>query len=140
MIVRNCKVKWASLKNPNTTYTPRWEVNMYPPEEGVAQMEDAGIELKTDKETGEKFYKAMRNVQTKSGKELSPPVVVDRQKEPFDQLIGNGSICNIKLTVKEVNAFGQNRVKGYLDSVQVINHIPYGDGEDFDVEEGDDEF
>ena len=140
MQVRNAKVKWASVLQPNTKYTPRWEICIYPTVEDINALEEAGLELKVDKETEEKFYRVTKNVTKRNGEQNLPPRVVDIHKNPFTELIGNGSICNVILSVVEVSVFGENKMKGYLDAVQVVKHVPYVGREDFDDVEDDEEF
>ena len=135
MIIRNATVKWASILQPNTRFTPRWEVNVYPSEVDLKGLEAAGVAIKEDKESGEMYIKPTRKTQKQDGTPLSPPVVVDGQKQPWpeNKLIGNGSVCNVIVALKEVNNFGTPGVKAYLNKVQVVHHIPYTGDEDFDV-------
>lgn len=137
MIVKG-KVTYASVQKPNTRYTPRWEINVYPSDEDVKKLEDAGVNVREDKETGESFIKASQNVARKDGTENDPPRVVDAAKNPFDKLIGNGSICNVKFALWEYDSFGSKGVKPILEAVQVIKHVPYDGDEDFEVEESED--
>ena len=134
MLLKNVVVKWASVIDPNTRYTPRWEVCIYPDEEGIKVCEKAGIGFKEDNETGELFFRATRNVTTKAGKELSPPELFDAANKPWDRtkLIGNGSVCNVIFDTKEIDAFGKKHTKVYLNKLQVINHVAFG--ETFGVE------
>lgn len=142
MIIRNVVVKWASVHEPNTRFKPRWEVNIYPDEETCAMLEqEYKLELKTEKDTGEKFYKCTRSVTTAKGKELTPPKVVGRDpKVPFTENIGNGSICNVMVTIREVDAFGQKKMKAYLDGIQVMEHVPYGETFEDETDGSEEEF
>ena len=58
------------------------------------------------------------------------PVVGPDGKTPWDQnvLIGNGSRVNVKLILNE-NDDGTTRPS--ILRLQVVEHVPYGDGEDF---------
>lgn len=58
------------------------------------------------------------------------PVVGPDGKTPWDQnvLIGNGSRVNVKLILNE-NDDGTTRPS--ILRLQVVDHVPYGDGEDF---------
>ena len=65
---------------------------------------------------------------SKAGNKMSVNVI-DKEGQPFTADIGNGSVCTLKL-------FGYKNVEGQLtvtlDTVQVIEHVPYeskgGDG------------
>ena len=94
------------------------------------------------KEDGEELYAPVdgmyglsltRPNKSKAGKDAVINVV-DAEGEPFDQLIGNGSVVNIKL-------FGYRNDEGslvvFLDTVVVVKHVPYEGGNDgFDEELG----
>lgn len=55
-------------------------------------------------------------------KKYVPLKVLDAKGRPFDQEIGNGSVCNIK-TFAYRNSDGMLVVM--LDTVVVVNHVPY---------------
>jgi len=48
-------------------------------------------------------------------------------------LVGNGSDVNVLFKTFEWEYAGKSGVSADLQAVQVVNLIPYGDGEDFDV-------
>ena len=140
MIVKG-KVTYASVQQPNTKFTPRWELNLFPEkEEDVRKLEKAGVNVKEDKESGESFIKVSQNVTRKDGKENNPPRVVDAAKNEFTALIGNGSICNVKFSLWEYDNFGKKGIKPILEAVQVIKHVPYEEDEDFDVVDTEEDF
>ena len=139
MKIDNATCKWAKVYQPDTKYTPRWSIDIYPDAKGLKVMEGAGLEMLEDRETGEAFYKTTRNVATKAGKQLSPPRVVNMNKEPITDLIGNGSKVNVIMNVKEVDNFGKKKMKGYLEAVQVVDLVNYSGGEDFDDASGNTE-
>lgn len=60
--------------------------------------------------------------------------VIDKDGQPFTENVGNGSVCNIKMFGYK-NQDGQVTVM--LDTVQVIEHVPYegGDGSSGSVED-----
>lgn len=69
-------------------------------------------ELKRDWKTGE-MVKA------------DPIKVTDILNNPWpqDRLIGNGSVCDVKFTVKD---YGPGKKSGfYINSVRVLDHVPY---------------
>lgn len=140
MIVKG-KVAWASVQKPNEKYTPRWEVCVYPEDEDVIkELEGKGVVFKVDENTGEKFIRVTKNVMRRNGEKNDPPRVVDAAKNPFENLIGNGSVCNVMFNLWEYDSFGNKGVKALLEAVQVINHVPYEGKEDFEVEDTGEEF
>lgn len=73
-------------------------------------------------------------------KENEQPRVVDADMEPFDKLIGNGSLVNVQYRVGSWNFKGKAGKTGYLKAVQVVEHIPYvkvdEDGNEVEIERG----
>ena len=56
-------------------------------------------------------------------------------KRPFTDLVGNGSKVAVKYFVREWEYAGKSGTTADLKAVQVLEHIAYGDGEDFDIVE-----
>ena len=81
------------------------------------------------------FIKITQKVDKRDGTQFDAPKVVDGMKRPFSQLIGNGSEVAVKYTTRDWEYAGKSGVAMDLKAVQVLKHISYGDGEDFDVVE-----
>lgn len=135
------KSMWASVLAPNTKYTPQWEIDLILTQEQVPQVEKLGLKVKkTDDGPTVKFKRA---VDRKDGEKNEPPVVVDADKNPFRQLIGNGSDVIVQFHVWETqNQYGKF-TGADLQGVQVINLIPVEgarvpDGAEFDAVDEDD--
>lgn len=134
-IVKNARVKWAKVFEPDGTFPPaRWSVNVYPGEVDKAALLKLGVQFRTDEKDGGEFFTAKRNVETNAGKKLAPPRVVDGHKRPFTEAIGNGSVCNVIVNVYPWT-FGKKKGMGaWLEAVQVVEHVAYTPTErvDFD--------
>ncbi len=132
-IVKNATVKWAKVFEPDNTFPPaRWSVNVYPGEVDKAALLKLGVQFRSD-DNGE-FFTAKRNVETNAGKKLTPPHVVDANKQPFKDAIGNGSVCNIIVNVYPWT-FGKKKGMGaWLEAVQVVEHVKYQANERVDFE------
>jgi len=79
---------------------------------------------RTDRVTGEKY-------------KVDPPVIVDKSGEPWDpkKLIGNGSIVDVKITIRD---FGPGRPKGiYLNKTRVLKLVPYNNDDFPELDEAD---
>ena len=50
---------------------------------------------------------------------------MDANKDPFTDLIGNGSLCNIAYSIRPWTGFGGEGVAADLNAVQVLEHVPY---------------
>jgi hypothetical protein len=67
-------------------------------------------------------------------KEYEPLKVLDAQGNPFDQEVGNGSVCHVKLFAYRNS---DNMLVVMMDTVVVVDHVPYSrDNEYFDEELG----
>ena len=82
-----------------------------------------------------------RKARDKSGKERPAPKLVDSNKQPMTELVGNGSRVKVQYHEWETsNQFGD--FKGLdFQAMQVLDLIPYGDrssdGEELGIDDGD---
>lgn len=126
--------KWASVIDPNTKFDPKWCINVYPSQEILKKLKSNGFAIKKD-DSGDEFIHLKRSCTTRAGKKMEPPMVVGRDgKTPFTDAIGNGSEVNVLFGDYDVSG----KKYGYLNGVQVLVHVPYGDSFE-DEGEGDDE-
>ena len=72
-------------------------------------------------EAGMYGFKLTQNAKSKAGKPMSV-TVIDKEGGKFDQLIGNGSICNIVCAAWYND---DDLLTARLNTVQVLDHIPY---------------
>lgn len=147
-ILRNVECSWANIQTPNTQFEPCWEILAHLSKEQADELmaeakkvSPKGIKIKKD-DNGNYSYRFRRKVERADGKgENTKPAVVDALKQPFDELVGNGSLVNIQyIFLAYDNKFGKG-VTCDLKGVQVLNHVPYGvsDGDEFESEEGSSE-
>jgi hypothetical protein len=143
----NVKVNWANVLAPSTQFEPAWEIQATFASEAQAQEfvneskivdpKAKGIKLK-ENDAGEKVYRFRRKVERADGNgENNPPLVCGPggKDDPWDKLIGNGSVCNIQYAFLPYNnKFGKG-VTVDLKGVQVIEHVAFGvqDGDEFDA-------
>lgn len=140
MIIKRVPCKWASILAPDEKFTPRWKIDIYPGEEDVKKLEKLGVVMKEDDD--EELYVTMtKNVSKKKGGLNTPVKVVGPDKAPWpeNKLVGNGSIVSVIFDVLEVDNFGKPMQKPYLNKVQIIEHVEYGEDFDDETEGGDDE-
>lgn len=146
MVVQG-KAFWASVQSPNTTYDPVYSVDLVVDLETAKRLKAEGLEVKKKKEgdkgfeAGDLVVKFKRKAFKKSGEPNSAPTVVDAKKNPFSELIGNGSVVKVSYTPFEWSYAGKSGTTGWLNAVQVIEHVPYEGGfgvDEFESEEGTD--
>ena len=132
-VLKKVPVFWASVLTPNTQFEPSWEIQVELTNEQAAtiQAEAKAINkkgVKISEEDGKKFIRFRRKVARADGKGNNPaPIVLGPDGEPFERLIGNGSICNVQYALSGYdNKFGKG-VTTDLKGVRVLVHVPYGE-------------
>jgi len=129
---------WASVTQPNTKFEPVWSIdvcNLSAQAKKTLKADGLSSKIKNDPEKGD-YITIKQKVHRRDGTEFEAPKVVDAMKRPFTALIGNGSTVAVKYSVRDWEYAGKSGVTADLKAVQVINLIPYGDDEDFDVVSG----
>lgn len=135
--LKNARVKYAKVIRPGKAYDEsqpeEWSINIYPTPEDRDALMARGCNPKEDK-AGEEYWVAKRATKTRAGGEAKPPKVVDAKLAPFTEDIGNGSVCNINVTLFPWKKGQRTGIKLYLNAVQVVNHVAYSaGGDDFDA-------
>lgn len=133
MTVVTGKAYWASVQQPNTTYEPEWAVDICVDDNNRKQFEADGVPIKNKGDERGDFVHIRQRVARRDGTQNDAPVVMDGQKNPFTDLIGNGSIVNVMYTPFAWEMNGKSGVTPILKKVQVVNHVAYAAAEDFDV-------
>ena len=134
MPVLSGKAWWPSVTKPNTTYEPQYSVNLIVEEDVAKDFKKRGFTIK-DMDDGPAII-IRRKVNGPNGMIRNAPKLLDRNKNPLDCQIGNGSDVKVQYKEWEKEVNGQ-LFKG-LDflAMQVINLINYGEpGDEFDVED-----
>ena len=131
----NIECFWVHLdpKSPDTAFgNNKWCLEMRLPDEVAAQLKALGFTVvdKTDKDgvVVKNIFKAKKEVLTKSGDMQQPPRVVGpdgRTPWDFNEVIGNGTICNLQLSAKAWPIKGKWQMGCYVVAVQVVNYVPY---------------
>lgn len=137
MTVVTGKVYWASIQQPNTTYEPEWGLDLLVDDNNRAALEADGVPIKNkDDERGD-FVHIRQKCSRRDGTANEAPEVMDAQKRPFTNLVGNGSILNVMYTPFSWEMNGKSGVTPLLKKVQVVDLVPYKGGEkadeDFDI-------
>ena len=133
MSVINGTAYWASIQSPNTKFEPTWQIdvgNLDADNKAIAEKD--GLNIKTDEIKGD-YVTIKRKVKRKDGNDNTAPVIVDGNKRPMMDLIGNGSKVNVLYNTYEWKYAGKEGVSADLKKVQVVTLIPYEEREDFDV-------
>ena len=127
--------KWAHVQQPDTTFEPRWCIDIVLTEDQKKNLEAAGLKTKKNKD-GELILTLKRKVTSKEGKAFDAPEVVDAEGLPFTKLIGNGSTVKVKFSTYDWEAFGNAGKSGWLEKVIVLEHVAYEEEDETDFDTG----
>ncbi len=133
------KVKWAKTKIPNKF--GKWSIDVYPDAEGLEKIkrlkEDPMIKNVLKKDDEGQYMSFSRDTQKlMRGKMVmfEPPIVLKADDTPLvDQLIGNGSDCDVLLDVYTFKhpSLGTVMRAARLHSIKVWNLVPFEPKKDF---------
>jgi hypothetical protein len=150
MAVIQGKAYWASVTTPNTTYEPVYTVDLVVDETVANDFESRGFRVKNlsikDESGSEtpvgRAITIKRKVNGPNGMVRNAPKLFDANKNPMDEIVGNGSTVKVQYNEWETdNKYGS--FKGLdFQAMQVIDLVPlksqdgaeldpYGDGEEF---------
>ncbi len=137
MAILQGEAYWASVTTPNTTYEPVYSVNLVVDEATAKDFESRGFAVKQMDEGPAIVIK--RKVNGPNGMVRQAPKLIDKNKNPLDARVGNGS--NVRVQYKEWESVWKGRTFKGLDfqAMQVIDLVEVGspDGSEFDVIDSD---
>ena len=126
---------WASVTTPNTTYEPVYTVNLVVDDETAESFKSKGYSVKEMDEGQALVIK--RKFNGPHGMVRQAPKLVDAQKNPLDERVGNGS--KVKVQYKEWESVWKGKTFKGLDfqAMQVLDLVTVGDvdGGEFDIED-----
>lgn len=128
---------WASITQPNTTYEPKYTINVVLDDATADKFRSEGYTV-VDKEEGPSIV-IKRKVHGPNGMVRSAPDLMDRHKNPMDCQVGNGSKVNVQYKPWEVTRQGKVYKGLDLQKVQVVDLVPFGNVDEFDVIEDEEE-
>lgn len=128
------KAYWAHITKPNEKYTPVYSINLLVDDAIAKEYADRGFSIKHLEEGPTLVIK--RKVTGNYGPN-TPPLLVDKNKKPFRDAIGNGSTVRVQCSEWQKDWKGTMFYGLDLQAVQVIDLIPYSsaDGEELGISE-----
>jgi|TARA_R100000030_G_scaffold12560_2_gene8394 hypothetical protein len=136
---------WASVTTPNTKFEPVYTVDLVVSDDVANDFEAKGYKVKEISNGDEVIGRAItfkRKVNGPNGMVRQAPKLLDANKNPIDELVGNGSKVKVQYSEWETsNKYGN--FKGLdFQAMQVIDLVQYksSDGSEFDAIEGGEEF
>ncbi|MEO1944655.1 MAG: hypothetical protein ABGY11_10175 [Candidatus Thioglobus sp.] len=146
----NVKVVWTKLQenNPEPPYqgegVNNWTIQAVLSDEQADAYKKTGLfpKIKRDIEHELVLHDGLRQVKLKKsttfgegGQPKKPVIVVDTYGNPFTDLIGNESICNIQCSGHNWSRDGKENTSLELQAVQILELVEYredqGTGEEF---------
>ena len=130
---------WASIISPNDKFEPVYTINVVIDDKEAKEFASKGHKIK-ETEMGPSVV-VRRKVQDNKGNSRPIPKLVDRDKQPLTEYVGNGSKVKVQYHEWETtNSFGS--FKGLdLQAVQVLDLVVYNpgpiDGDEFGLTEED---
>ena len=129
---------WASVTTPNTTYQPVYTVNLVVADDVAKDFQSRGFTVK-DMEEGPALL-IKRKVNGPNGMVRSAPKLLDKNKQPLNVSVGNGS--KVRVQYKEWESTWNGTLYKGLDfqAMQVLELVEYAspDGAEFDIVDGED--
>lgn len=141
------KAMWASVTQPNTTYEPKWSVNLVVDNDTAQKFSNDGYTVKNKpvswSEEELPTIVIQRKVAAPWGGDRDAPELVGTTRDgsgnwtPLDVKVGNGSDVSVQYKQWESEKNGE-KFKGLeLMKVQVTTLIAYESDEDFDAADED---
>lgn len=124
-------VKWCKVQKPDTNFDKsgsEWSTNVYLDDEGMKAFKASGLRLKQHEDEEGTYIQVRRPTKKRDGTEVSPPKVIDENGKEFKDLVGNGSVCTVKVITYDTDMGKGHRFEG----IRIIDLVPY---EGADVED-----
>ena len=115
---------WAKVQNPDITFDPMWSIDLAVDKETARGFKAKGVAIKQN-EDGEYLVKFKRKVTRANGGENNPPRIVDGNKKPLLDMIGNGSEVIVQYQTYDWTYKTKKGVGTDLIAVQVLKLVEY---------------
>lgn len=127
---------YACVQKPNKM-SDKFEITLIVDDKDCETLKELGLDTAKDQDRNEKSFPEFPGhvFKFKKKAELGGPKVVDSTGAPVDCLIGNGSKVRVYITVADWVFNGKKGVSGYLNAVQIIDLVEFGEDK-LDVIEG----
>ncbi len=145
-LFENVKVMWTKLKedSPEPPYQgvgmDNWTIQAVLSDEQADAYRDTGLfpKLKKDQNHELILHDGLRQVKLKKsttfgagGQPKKPVIIVDTYGNPFTDLIGNESVCNIQCSAHTWSRDGKENTTLELQAVQILELVEYKKDEGF---------
>ena len=122
---------WASVKVPNTNFEPMYTVNLVVEPDVAEDFKSQGFHIKDMEEGPAVIIK--RKVNGPNGMIRRSPDLLDRQKQPIDVTVGNGSRVKVMWRHSQYAGGGGIINRAELVAVQVVELVEYSEAASADA-------
>ena len=133
-IIKDVELFWAKVYTPVAPFgTPQYEVQLRTSDEDKKkELEAAGVVMKDCPEGGYQGNVKRKTLKA-NGDPLDPPAILDKNKNPTQVPIGNGSKGAVKLFSYDIKAGPRKGEKGaMLSALMITDLVEYAGGSDLD--------
>lgn len=102
--LKDKEVLWSFVNHTKNKYDSteqEYSINVVLKEEEYKKLKKLGLKKDLKEKDGKTFITLQRNVLARDGKVLSKPPVFNKYGEPYEGMVGNGSICDVRVNVYE---------------------------------------
>lgn len=141
ILVLRGEANWAKVIGKARPYTgnpkydkgPYWSIDLTPDEKSLGLIKSNKIDGKLrdpgEKDSRTEPFLSLRVLEFRpDGEKNNPPKIIDASGRDWgDDLIGNGSVVDVMVKVKD---YGKGVEKGvYLQKIRVLKHVSYAGGD-----------
>lgn len=123
--------KWAKFKKPDEKYN-NFTVDFYPRKDAQDKINNSGLQVTPKEDENGSYYKFRRPMTKLINNEVvtfGPPQILNKDNEPFDGFVGNGSEVTLKLAVFDTKK-GRGHRWEVLRVENLVEFIPTDDNGD----------
>jgi hypothetical protein len=122
-MVINGVAYWAAVNVPNTTFEPVWTITLEVDAATSTQLQEAGLKPKMVE--GKARYTIKRKTHKKDGSSNRKPVLLDKDGNSTDVLIGNGSVVAVQCDIQPWKYMNKSGIRADLQGVKIIELVEY---------------
>lgn len=145
-VLKNVTAYWCKTGKPEKKYASeetQWSVKLVvEPKISKAWVKKGFAQKEKTMEVDGKEHRMIqitKNTHRKDGKEVDPPLVVDKYGRELDpDSVGNGSVVDVQYRIFEWDMAGRSGLKPILEAVRVVDHVERAgtaQGSEFDYDE-----
>ena len=135
--LKDKEVQWAVVNHTHNKFDSteqEYSIDVILTEAEYAKLKKLGLQKELKNKNDKTFVTFQKNVLSSQGKELIKPPVFDKYGQPFEGSVGNGSICDVRISVFE---YKPSKFSFKYDGLMVKDLVEFsegGDKEGFDFE------